>query len=338
MCLILSAHLISCAPQRAVIDRTAMGKIIWPGPPEQPRIQYLWNVSVVAEGGSEGILQLFAGVDEDLTDPQSSPRLLRPYGLFVDEAGLLYIADPGAFRISILDLNSGASKKILKAGNDDFRSPIGIVAHEGRIYVTDSLLKKVFIFDADGSLIGEFEGPFERPTGIAFNREKGVFYVSDTLAHTIYLYSRNGNRKGSLGKNGSQQGEFNYPTHISVDRKGRLYVMDSMNFRVQMFSPDGEFENMFGTLGAGYGDLEKPKGVATDSDGNIYVVDSIQDTVKIFNREGKLLLFFGRQGRSYGEFWLPSGIFIDSEDKIHIADTYNGRVQAFQYLGTGKEK
>jgi DNA-binding beta-propeller fold protein YncE len=264
--------------------------------------------------------------------------LLGPYGIFVDEKGLLYISDPGAYRITIIDPKDGSVRNITAAGGEDFLSPIGVVVFRDRIFVSDSRLRKVFILDSSGKLTGTFEGNFGRPTALALDAGRGVVYVTDTLAHRVYQYTPEGKRLGSIGKNGSEKGEFNFPTHLWVDRIGRLFVTDSLNFRVQIFSPDGSWEGMFGMLGDAYGDLEKPKGVATDSEGNIYVVDSIKDMIKIFDRQGALLLFFGSQGRAYGEFWLPSGIFIDNNDYIYITDTYNGRVQVFKYLGKRKDR
>jgi len=46
-------------------------------------------------------------------------------------------------------------------------------------------------------------------------------------------------KAGSTGRNGSEAGEFNFPTHIWIDKTGRLSVTDAMNFRIQLFSPDG---------------------------------------------------------------------------------------------------
>jgi sugar lactone lactonase YvrE len=324
----------SCAPTRVVIDRSAMEKILWPAPPEKARISYLWSISELSETKLGLISGLFAGAPESgMSDPSESRRLLRPYSCFVDESGDLYVTDTGAYRVTIISTRDGTSRNILRAGEEDFLSPIGVVVYQGKLYISDSLLKKVFILDKDGKLIGKFEGEFERPTCLALSRVRDIIYVSDTLAHKVYLYSPEGKRLGSIGKNGSERGEFNYPTHLWVDGRGSLYVTDTMNFRIQMFSARGDFEAMFGALGDAAGNLDKPKGVATDSDGNIYVVDSIKDAVKIFDGKGDLLLVFGQQGRGFGQFWLPSGIFIDKANVIYVADTYNGRIQAFRYLG-----
>jgi DNA-binding beta-propeller fold protein YncE len=323
----------SCAPTKAIIDTTAMNAIIWPGPPEKPRITYQWSMSIVH--GKEGldIAEMLIGGREDFSDPRTSNRLLRPFNLFVDENERLYIVDPGAYRLTIVNLKSKDAMNIISAENEEFHSPVGVVAYKGRIYLSDSLLKKVFIFDERGKKIGEFEGRFERPTGLAINRSKGVIYVADTLAHRIQLFDLNGRHINGFGVNGDGDGEFNFPTHLWVDNSGNLYVTDSMNFRIQIFDSNETFVGKFGTLGDWFGDLDKPKGVATDSLGNIYVVDSVKDMVKIFNREGKILLFFGENGIHYGEFWLPSGIFIDNKDNIYVADTFNGRIQVFKFIG-----
>jgi len=322
---------VSCSPRKAIIDRTAMDKILWPGAPEKPRIKYQWSLSVVSGKENASIYDVVFGKREDFTDPRTSNRLLRPYSIFVDD-NKLYISDPGAYRVSVIDAETSETFQITTAGKTELLSPVGVVAYGGRIYVSDSVLNKVFILDEKGKMIGEFRGYFGRPTSLAVDRERSVIYVSDTLAHKIYKYNPDGVNIGSIGIDGSGIGQFNFPTHIWVDRKGMLYVTDSMNFRVQIFSPEGEFVTLFGTHGDSYADLDKPKGIATDSDGNIYVVDSIHDMIKIFDRRGRLLLFLGQNGVNYGEFWLPSGIFIDSKNNIYVGDTYNSRVQVFQYI------
>ncbi|MBI5101433.1 MAG: hypothetical protein HZB33_06330 [Nitrospirae bacterium] len=323
---------LSCAPGRALIDRTAEDLIFWPGAPEKPRISFLWSVSLISDSGLDRTAGLLAG-EFDHPDPKTSRFLLRPYSIFVDEAGILYITDPAALRITIVDPKTGESRHIREVGRESFMSPIGVIAAGGKIFASDSVLNKVFIFDRSGTKTGECEGEFKRPTSLALDRGRGVFYVSDTHAHMVYRYDLEGRRIGSVGGNGAREGEFNFPTHIWVDKAGRLYVTDAMNFRIQIFSPEGKFEGLLGNLGDAYHEVDKPKGVAVDRDGNIYVVDSIKDTVKIFNRKGDLLLFFGQMGIEFGQFWLPSGIFIDEADNIYVADTYNGRVQVFKYLG-----
>lgn len=335
-CVLGTLLLCGCASSRAFIDTSAGGKIIWPGPPEKARIKYLWSVSrlAAAEGGKRGLADLLAGdVSDDVTDPRTSNLLMRPYALFVDGRERLYVADPGAYRVTVIDLKTGKAFSFFGTDEAELAAPVGVVADPaGHIYVSDSRLRKVLVFDAAGKYLKALGGDFKKPTCLAYDGKNARIYVADTGADVIYSYDLNGKRTGSIGGAGNGSGKFNFPTHLFVDGSGLLYVTDAMNFRVQIFRPDGKCLGTLGTLGDGYGNLDKPKGVAADSHGNIYVVDSLQDTVKIFDREGHPLLFFGQKGMRPGEFWLPSGIFIDAKNVIYVADPYNRRIQAFQLL------
>ena len=334
--LLVALLLSGCAQPMAFIDNSAMGKIIWPGPPEKPRIKFMWSVSQLAKSatGKRGLVDFLAGdVTGDVTDPRTSNVLMRPYGVFVDKRERLYVADPGAYRVTVIDLKTGATFNIDEADNEELLAPVGVVADPaGRVYVSDSELKKVLVFDENGKYLSHFEGDFKNPTCMAIDTKNSIIYVSDTPADTIFLYDLNGKRIGSIGQPGGLPGEFNFPTHLFVDANGLLYVTDAMNFRVQIFGRDRKPLGTLGSLGDSYDNLDKPKGVAADSNGNIYIVDSLKDMVKIFDREGRLLLFFGDKGTSLGEFWLPAGIFIDDKNMIYVADPYNMRIQAFQLL------
>ncbi len=338
--MVVLVALCSCAPQKAYIDRSVSGMILWPGPPEPPRIKYKWSVSMIATTveGKRGLYDFLVGdVEGDVSDPRTSNVLMRPFGVFADQKEKLYIADAGAYRVTVIDLKTSDVFNITSAKDEEFLAPVGVVADSaGRIYVSDAVLSKVFVFGESGKYLFNFEGAFKRPTGMAIDSRTSRIYVSDTLENTVYIYSLDGKRLGNIGQMGSTEGNLNLPTHLFVDKHGLLYVMDAMNFRVQIFNSEGLYIGAIGSLGDAYHNLDKPKGVAVDSEGNIYVVDSIKDTVKIFDKEGNLLLFFGNSGFDYGDFWLPSGIFIDDKDMIYVADTYNMRIQAFQFVGKVK--
>jgi len=330
--------LASCASPKAHIDNSAMRQIIWPGPPEKPRIQYLWSInqlSTAIEEKRKGLLDLILGeVSKDVSDPRASNVLIKPFSIFVDSKDKLYVTDLGAYRVTVIDLKTLNVINIYGIKGGEFQSPVGVVVNPmGHIYISDSMLRKVFVFDEKGKYLFQFEGDFLRPTCMAIDPKSSRIYLSDTLQHKIYIYSLDGKQIGSIGKPGSLLGELNFPTHLFVDKDGFLYVTDAMNFRIQIFDQGGRAVGSIGSIGDTYGSLDKPKGVSVDTYGNIYIVDSIKDTVKIFDRNGNLLLFFGDKGQGYGNLYLPSGIFIDQKNYIYVADTYNMRIQAFQFIG-----
>jgi sugar lactone lactonase YvrE len=306
--------------------------LVWPSPPQTPRIKYIGSISGPSDIGVKKSW-LRKAMDAILGKEEAIEMLLRPYGVFA-EPERIYVTDPGFHILHVFDLREKKYFKITKAEKEGFISPIGVsVDKNGEIYLSDSILKRVFVFDKGGKYLGGI-GSDElllRPAGIAIDEER--LYVVDTHGHKIIVFSKkDGSFLFSFGKNGIQKGDFNYPTNIFIDKDGLLYITDSMNFRVQIFDRDGKFVSAFGRHGDGSGDFSKPKGIAVDSEGHIYVADAHFDNVQIFDREGRLLLGFGRTGRGRGEMILPAGIFIDNEDRIYVADSYNRRVKIFQFL------
>ncbi len=310
----------------------------WPPAPQTPRI--LYSGSFKAAGTKKGSGSwLKKAVDALFGAEKSVPLLVRPYGIYAD-AQKLYATDPGSGTVHVFDRVRNRHVQVEKADEFDIISPIGVTADStGHIFVSDSVLKRIFVFASDGQLlraIGQ-EEIFQRPAGIALSEEK--LYVVDALAHRVLVLSKtDGRLLFTFGAKGSNPGEFNYPTHIFIARDGRIFVTDSLNFRVQIFSRDGRFMSSFGKPGDGSGNFSKPKGVAVDSEGHIYVVDAHFDNVQIFDETGQLLLAFGSPGNGDGEFTLPAGIFIDPSNKIYVADSYNGRIQVFQYLAGSDRK
>lgn len=323
----------SCA-SKAGIDYTMSEGIIWPGEPEKPRIKYLWSLSQVMDAEGGGFISALTGPEEPTDDPRESSRMVKPQGVFVDQADRLYVTDVGAGRVSVIDLKS--MKSVIITGARDFYllAPVGVVAlPDGRVFIADADLRKVAVFTVTGSFKGFLEGKFERPTGLALDLVRNRLYVADTWGHVVHVYDLDGNHISSIGDRGEERGKLNYPTHLAVSPDGALYVSDTLNFRVQTFSPDGAYVGDFGIAGDSYENFEKLKGIALDTEGHVYVTDSAQDMVKIYDKSGRLLLFFGKSGGFYGDFKLPAGIYIDGSNRIFVADMLNRRVQAFQFLG-----
>jgi len=69
----------------------------------------------------------------------------------------------------------------------------------------------------------------------------GRIYVVDGVNHKIRIFNRNGKFLSSLGRKGSENGEFRYPLGIDIDSSGKVYIADSGNHRLQIFSPEGKF-------------------------------------------------------------------------------------------------
>ena len=315
---------------------TATVARVWPLPPDPPRIAYVKSLTgpeapAKRKGFFSRVIALIVGDDEAV-----APRMIRPFGVFVSDAGVLSVTDTGLQVVHRFQPNAGGYRQLFRLNSGRrLLSPTGITEdRDGLVYVTDSQLNRVVVFDRQGAFQREFVEPGDavRIAGIVYHPGRDVLYVSDTGGHRLLLYARDGRKVGALGHRGSEAGSFNFPTHLAVDPAGRLYVTDAMNFRVQVLEPDGAWVRSIGQLGETLGSFTKPKGVGLDRHGHVYVVDGLYDTVQIFNRDGELLLNFGSAGTTDGAFWLPAGVAVDGQDRIYVADTYNARVQVFQLL------
>jgi len=271
-------------------------------------------------------------------------NLVRPYSVVTDSRGRVIVTDPGALGVHVFDFADKKYKFLTRS--DEMKDPMiapqcVAVDAQDNIYVTDSEVGKIFVFNANGKYqraIGSLkggEGYFKRPTGIAVDSQAQRIYVTDTLRNRIFILDMQGSVLETIGKNGQGEGEFNYPTEVQL-QGDKLLVVDAMNFRVQVLDRAGKFRFAIGGIGDSSGSMFRPKGVAMDSEGDLYVVDGLWGMVQVFNHQGELLYYFGSRGTQAGEFQLPAGLSIDRQDRIFVVDSFNHRVQVYHFYGAGK--
>lgn len=323
----------SCSPTGGGVRLESMGGplgIVWPAPPEVARVRYLGSIATPGDIGAHQ--SLLRRVVRAVTGAEQL-RIRQPYGIAVDSAGVIFVADVAARGVHRFDPERGRYAFFTARGRPALRSPIGVAVDErGDLYIADSELGVVVVLRPDGAERRRISDGLRRPTGLAWDSARGWLWVVDTEANRVVAFDRDGRKQRSFGVRGTGDGEFNYPTNIAVARDGTLYVTDALNVRIQVFSPEGVYRRQFGRHSNAVGDLARPKGVALDSDGHVYVVEGLYDVVNLFDSEGRTLLSVGSAGRGPGEFWLATGIAIDRRDRVYVADSHNGRIQVLQYV------
>jgi hypothetical protein len=305
-------------------------QLIWPSPPDPPRIAYVQSISRPADVGikvSSGAraLRWIFGSNQD------RDFLVKPFGVALDENDNLCLTDTGANAVCFYERTKKTWRRWDKIGNIHFASPVAVAKRNGMICVADSGLASVIAFSDQGKLLFTITNRLQRPAGLVLHGER--LSVVDSLRHAVVTFDRNGKYLSEFGKRGAGDGDFNHPTHIAADSEGNLFVTDSMNSRVQMFDSTGHFKSRIGSVGDAPGHFGRPKGLAIDSFGHIYVIDGLFDVIQVFDRTGQLLLNFGGSGTRPGEFWLANGVAISRANEIYVADAYNRRVQVFRYVG-----
>jgi len=322
----------SCGPQPSQVWESPQTPLVWPEPPEQPRITYLGAVSTESDMEKRG--SFFEGVGALLFGVKPVGILVSPYAVAVYPTGIMYVADTGGAVAHAFDLRTRDYRQFCALGREAaLRKPVGLAILTERLYVVDSGLRQVCVFKRNGDFLFAFgQDRLARPAGIACRRSQGTIYVADAGRHTIQVFNREGRFLKEMGLRGTGPGEFNFPTHLCTDEAEQLYVSDTLNYRIQVFAPDDRFVRMFGQQGDRPGNFAHPCGVAADQSGNIYVTDRQFENVQIFDARGDILMALGQEGSGPGEFWLPAGICIDGHDRIYVADSYNKRIQIFELL------
>ena len=139
------------------------------------------------------------------------------------------------------------------------------------------------------------------------------------------------------GGQGAENGEFNFPIGIAINRADEVFVTDFYNARVQKFSTEGKFLSAFEVS-------PFPGGIALDRDGNVYVAHGgippsrfeearKRDKIAVYSPVGKPLREWGKFGTGDGEFDLPGGIAISPDGLVYVADQCNRRIQVFDTQG-----
>ena len=242
-------------------------------------------------------------------------QLNRPYGVFVDGLGNIYVADSGNDRIQRFPPNSSSAT-------------VGVTV-------------------AGGNGRGSTSTPsrFDDPSGV-FVDGSGNLYVADSGNDRIQRFPPNSSSATAgvtvAGGNGigDSDDQFFLPTSVFVDGSGNLYVADFGNDRIQRFLPNSSRSSKGLTvaggngLGAGANQLNRPFGVFGDGSGNLYVADFGNDRIQRFlpnsSRSSKGLTVAGGNGSGAGANQLnsPFGVFVGGDGKfLFVADAGNGRVQ-----------
>ena len=183
--------------------------------------------------------------------PATSAALNLPYGVAVDLAGNVYIADLGNQRVRRI-------------------APNGTITTVAGTGVKGSL--------GDGGLAENAQ--LMSPRNVAVDAA-GNLYISEFEGHRVRLVSPSGKIStvagtgiaGFRGDGGlATTAQISYPAGLSVDRSGDIYLADSGNQRIRKIIPGGIISTVVG--GTPSMVLLTPVGVAVDNYGDIYVADS----------------------------------------------------------------
>lgn len=252
---------------------------------------------------TSGVITLFAGTGTagfgGDGGPATKASLYLPYGLAVDAAGNVYVADLGNNRV----------RRIAADGT-------------------------IFTIAGGGSAGGGGAAQLLAPRNVALDAA-GNLYVAEFAGHRVRKISPGGQittvaGTGIAGFGGdggpATAAQLAYPAGLAVDGHGTLYVADSQNQRVRQILPGGGISSVLGNTAATA--LLTPTALAVDSAGTIYVADR-SNIVRAYTPAGAWTNFAGTGGLGFAGdggpaasalLAAPHDLAADSSGRLYIAD------------------
>ena len=301
------------APQKAV-----RAPVFYPPLPNPPRVQYLATFSGPNDvsGEHSAFFDFILGKDTSETSV-----IKKPYGTAI-HAGKLYVVDARGPSYAVFDLENKRFKLVAGSGAGKLQKPINIsIDQDGTKYVTDTGREQVLVFDKDDEFVRAYGATDQfKPGDVAIAGDR--LYITDLKHNEVeVLDKRTGETLFKIGKAGSKEGEFVFPTNLAIGPDQHLYVVDTGNFRIEKFTLDGRYVSSIGGIGTGFGQFARPKGIALDREGRIYAVDAAFENIQILSPSGKLLLFFGAPGDAPENVNLPTQVVVDY-DNVRYFQSY----------------
>jgi DNA-binding beta-propeller fold protein YncE len=218
-----------------------------------------------------------------------------------------------------------------------FEKPLAVAARLGRIYVTDSVRRRVAVFDVPRRRVFAFglrDPALRRPVGLAIDASFSV-YVADSGRQRIMVYDSLGLLVRQIGTDKLLE----RPVGVAVNAQGtRVYAIDrasndSDRHRVVMFDGAGNFLRHIGQRGSGKSEFNVPVAGACAPDGSLYLLDAGNFRVQVLTPDGDFKHSFGGVGIGFGDFARPRGIAVDAQGNVYVSDASFNNVQIFDAPG-----
>lgn len=173
------------------------------------------------------------------------------FDVAVLRTGDIVVSDPGNGRVSIFDSSFNLRVDNVMQGYTSSGLRGITTDNNDNIYILDSSARPGMVvtkFDKYGNRIplsfgrigGIQPGYFNNPNDLAVDPKTGDIYVVDTGNNRVQRFNSEGRYLSEFGSFGTDNGRFNAPWGIAIDKESFVYITDTKNQRVQKFAPARE--------------------------------------------------------------------------------------------------
>ena len=260
--------------------------------------------------------------------PAAQARLNEPYGIAVDNAGNVYVADRHNHCVRRVDSASGVITTLAGNGSAGFGGDGGPAAQAGMVepngLALDPTQRRLFVAD------------------VADHRVR----VVDLVAGTISTFAGTGEAQHSGdGGAASRAGVFGARA-VKVARDGTVYILERQGSTLRAVDPGTGIINIVAGTGArGYGGdggparagvFDAPKEFTLDPGGDVLVVDTENHAIRrIYAGSGIVETIAGGRKGPEGDggpaaaagLGRPHGAVVGPDGAVYIGDTENHRIR-----------
>jgi DNA-binding beta-propeller fold protein YncE len=250
-------------------------------------------ISTIAGTGERG----FAGDD----GPATRAQMNEPYGIVIDRAGNLYVADRLNGRVRRIDAATGI---ITTLADDGLKEPNGLALDRDhrRLFIADVADHRVRVVDLGSGVMTSFAGTGNgRHAGDGGPATSADIFGARAVAlapdDALYILERQGSSlrrvrdgiietvagtgaRGYAGDNhDARHAVFNAPKELAVDPVGNVFIVDTENHAIRLI----DAQSWIVTTIAGNGEpgpLARPHGAVVGPDGAVYLGDSENHRVR----------------------------------------------------------
>jgi DNA-binding beta-propeller fold protein YncE len=233
--------------------------------------------------------------------PAIQARMNQPYGIVIDKASHIYIADRLNKRVRRVDGNSGVISTLA-----ELVEPNGLAL--------DSAHRRLFIAD------------------VADHRVHAIDLASGALS--TFAGTGNGRHAGDGGP--AMDADIFGARAVALGPDGSLYILERQGSSLRRLR-DGNIETVAGTGARGYaGDnhdarhavFNAPKEMAVDPAGNVFIVDTENHVIRLIDAETWIVRTIAGTGEPGPDALArPHGTVVGPDGALYIGDSENHRVR-----------